>query len=117
MDKVKERNSNHELMRIISMFFIVLYHIILHGYVLNNSQNPTFNHFVNIIIFITMVHVNSFVLLTGYYQCKNTFKQSTLWKLINSTLFYKILIVIILTYMGLISLDKVTLLKEFFPIN
>ena len=117
MEKVKERNSNHELMRIISMLFIVIYHIIFHGHVLDNSLNPTLNNLIYIILLITMVHVNSFILLTGYYQCKKTFKQSALWKLINSTLFYKILIVILLTIFGYIYLDKATLLKEFFPIN
>lgn len=35
----QERNSNYELMRIISMFMIVVYHIILHGNVLGNYQN------------------------------------------------------------------------------
>ena len=35
-----KRNSNFELMRIVSMAFIVLWHIIMHGNVLSNCTNP-----------------------------------------------------------------------------
>ncbi|MBQ6477603.1 MAG: acyltransferase family protein [Bacilli bacterium] len=112
-----ERNSNHELMRIISMFLIVLGHSILFGNALKNSQNESVTMILMIWEFILLVHVNSFALLTGYYQSNSTFKQSALWKIINQTLFYKALILIILTALGLISLGKVEILKELFPIN
>lgn len=64
--KVKMRNSNFELMRIVSMFFIVIYHIIIHGKILENSHGTT--HFLlYIILAICIVHVNSFILVTGYF--------------------------------------------------
>ena len=78
-----ERNSNHELMRIISMFLIVLGHSILFGNALKNSQNESVTMILMIWEFILLVHVNSFALLTGYYQSNSTFKQSALWKIIN----------------------------------
>ena len=35
----QKRTSNFELMRIVSMFMIVMGHIIIHGEVLENCQN------------------------------------------------------------------------------
>ena len=116
-EKNSVRNSNHELMRLVSMFLIVMTHVINCGYVLQNSQNAFLSQMVLIIYFVTMVHVNSFVLLTGYYQCKKNFKQSTLWKLMDSTLFYKITITLILCLLGYISVSKVEWIQHLFPIN
>ena len=39
MLKERKRNSNYELMRIVSMFLIILYHVIIHGKVIENCYN------------------------------------------------------------------------------
>ena len=39
MQEKTTRKSNFELLRIVSMFFIVLYHTIIHGHVIENSTN------------------------------------------------------------------------------
>ena len=36
-EKAQDRQSNFELMRIVSMFMIVVWHIIIHGKLLDNS--------------------------------------------------------------------------------
>lgn len=64
----KIRNSNFELMRIISMFLIVLYHTIYHGHIIQNSTTLFLKTFFLILEIITIVHVNSFVLVSGYYR-------------------------------------------------
>ena len=87
------RNSNHELMRILSMFFIVLWHVIIAGG-LATTSNPNTRMLYTLIQFIIIVHVNSYVLVSGYYQSKSTFKQSKLWKIINSAWFYRVVIMI-----------------------
>ncbi len=117
MDKVKMRNSNYELMRITSMFLIILYHVIYHGLVLQNCYNEGAKIILEVLEFFTLVHVNSFVLLSGYYQSTSNFKQSKLWSIINASLFYRIVIMVILLVLGIITLDKVTIFKEVFPIN
>lgn len=68
----KDKKSNFELMRILSMFFIVIYHIIYHGKMLQNSSG-TILLILQLIICITLVHVNSFVLITGYFQYNKSF--------------------------------------------
>ena len=74
MNKVKDRNSNFELMRIISMVFIILWHIILHGNMISNSTNESIKFLLNFIQYILVIHVNSFVVLSGYFQSKSNFK-------------------------------------------
>ena len=70
--KKKIRQSNFELMRIISMFFIVIWHIIVHGGLLNNTIGV--NHFlIQLILCIIVVHVNSFILISGFFQYSKNF--------------------------------------------
>ena len=76
MEKLQERNSNFELLRIIAMLFIVLYHIIIHGQVLGNSVNAGLSIIIYLVMYMTLVHVNSFILLTGFFQSTGKFKQS-----------------------------------------
>ena len=111
------RKSNFELLRIVSMFFIVLYHTIIHGHVIENSTNPGLTMISNLLLFICIVHVNSYVLVSGYFQSKSTCKQSKVWSLINADWFYRVIIVIILTSIGAISLSKVEFLKQIFIID
>lgn len=108
----QERNSNYELMRIISMFMIVVYHIILHGNVLGNYQNEGAMLLTKFILFIAIVHVNSFIIVSGYFQSASKFKQSKLWSIINQSLFYRIIILIIFLLLDIITLNKVALIKE-----
>ena len=76
----KMRDSNFELMRIISMFMIVVTHIIGHGYVVENCDGLT-ETAVALLKCLLYVHVNSFVLFTGYYQCKGKFKLQKIFSL------------------------------------
>jgi len=96
----KVRSSNFELMRIISMFLVVLWHIILHGHVIENCINPAIKILLQIIMFCIIIHVNSFVLLSGYFQSKSEFKLSKLLKLFFQVVFYSLIILIIGIKMG-----------------
>ena len=115
--KNKIRNSSYELMRIISMFLIVLDHVILHGNLLDNCTNSAVTLILRFILFLTLVHVNSFILLTGYFQSQSTFKQSSLWSVINANWFYRVIILTIFLSFGIITVDKVLFIKEILPIN
>lgn len=111
MKKEIVRNSNHELMRIIAMFFIVLGHVILKGSVLA-TNNANLKTIYLLIVFTIIVHVDSYILLTGYYQSKTTFKQKKLWQILNASWFYRIIIVAIFCGLNLITISKVQLLKD-----
>ena len=99
------------------MLFIVLCHIIGHGNVINNCNNQSLKIVLEIIKFTTYVHVNSFILLTGFFQSKSFFKQSKIWSLINSVTFYKIVICVIFSSFGIIFLSKGELFFSLLPLN
>ena len=93
MEKV--RKSNFELLRIISMYMIVLWHVTKNN--IDFTQTPDIVHlFLVIIICISVVHVNSYVMISGFFSTKKT----TTWKktlsLIGKTWVYKVVIAIIL---------------------
>ena len=98
-----KRNSNFELMRIVSMAFIVLWHIIMHGNVLSNCTNPAIKMILEFIMFLIIIHVNSFVLLSGYFQSKSKFKLSKLLHIFFEVVFYSLLIFIICVKFGIVD--------------
>ena len=114
MGKDKVRKSNFELMRILCMFFIVLYHVIDKGNILTNSNNKTLTVIVEFIQLLIVVHVDLFVLLTGYFQSKSNFKMSKMLKIITQCLFYTIVIMLVLSLTGVITLSKVEIVKNIF---
>lgn len=111
------RKSNFELMRIISMLFIVLFHFTVHGGVYANCDNKLLKGVLDVLICISLVHVNSYILITGYFQTDSKFKQQKVWKLINQTWFYRIAIVLFLLLTDRLVLSKAALLQETAIVN
>ncbi len=101
MEKI--RNSNFELMRIVSMFLIVIWHVIMHGNVISNCANPTIKIILEIIMFLIIIHVNSYILLSGYFQSKSKFKLSKVLKILLQVIFYSVLILCVAIKLGWIT--------------
>ncbi len=112
----KDKNSNHELMRLISMFFIVLWHVTIFVR-LQGIKNEWALAIYNMILFFVCIHVNSYVLLTGYYQSKSKFKFNGIWDIIKSSWFYRVVIMLVFLFFGWISISKVQILKDLAPIG
>lgn len=110
------RNSNHEIMRILSMFFIVLWHVILYGGVLTTT-NENVKVLCKLIQFIIVIHVNSYILVSGYYQSKSKFKQSKIWQIISSSWFYRLIIMILFLMTGIEKISNVQIMKDILPIT
>ena len=115
MNHQSKRKANFELMRIISMFFIVINHILDQKLIV--STYGATNVVLIIITSLIRVHVCSYMLLTGYFQCKSKFKFSKLISLNNSVWFYNLFYLLILTIFGICSLDIVSKLKIISPIS
>lgn len=112
----KERNSNFELMRITSMLLIILCHIINFGGLYTNCSNPALKVIFEILMFMTLVHVNSFVMVSGYFQSKSKFKLSKLIKMIFQVIFYSSIIFFVAYKIGWIKdINVVTILNNFIP--
>lgn len=114
MQKIKQ--SNFELMRIISMFFIVLYHVMLHGQAMHNT-NGTVLLIVQFITCITLVHVNSFILITGYFQYDKKFKLKKFLSIYVEMYFYKIIIYIICDLLHIYNLTSVDIFNMINPFD
>ena len=118
MNKKEVRNSNYELMRIISMLFIVLWHVILHGNISSNCANDGILAIFDVMLLFIIVHVNSFVLLTGYFQSGSSkIKQSKVWSILISNTFYKVVFLIIFTALGIETVTKPEIIDELLPFN
>lgn len=110
------RKSNFELMRIISILMVIAYHILIQPGVFEMS-NSSLKLIIKFIECILIVHVNSFVITTGYFQCENKFSFRKFLYLVNITWFYKVIALLIVLLFDLSSLTILEILKNLSPIN
>lgn len=108
----KIRNSNFEILRIISMLFIVGYHFALY------SGFPENNLIINFLLFGGKFGVNCYVLISGYFlidsSCLNIRKLLSVWI---KTQFYSTVIYAVACAAGEISFSYASFLAALFPIT
>ena len=112
----KQRLSNFELMRITSMFMIVVWHFIMHSNLLARTSGAL-NLFLNFIYIAFSVHVNSFVLVCGYFQYDKPIKLNKFFSLFTTTWFYKAVYALIFALSGIVVMSKLDLFFFLQPIN
>ena len=109
------RQSNFEVMRMLSMLFVVMWHLILHSGLY--ELLGTIKFCLEFLVLLGVVHINSFVLVTGYFQSEGKFSLKKFFKLFFLTWFYKALFVLIFYFLGLRDISKLELFKELMPID
>lgn len=116
--KKQARNSNFELMRLVSMFMIVLWHEFQHTNMVFQSSG-TLNLVVSFLYILMSVHVNSFVLVTGYFQYNKKMKVKKVAALLGRTWFYNILFVVLTLAFGVAVLSNLEIIENtsFLSIN
>ena len=82
MANTRTRQSNFELIRIVAMLFIVLWHVVIHG-TQNNMEGGLY------IKAVTGVGVSLYVLLSGYFNIRLTCR--SFLNLFSVVLFYSLL--------------------------
>ena len=107
----KERMSNFELMRIISMFMIVVWHVITRNELVRNTSG-TVSLVLSFLQFFLAVLVNSFILLSRYFQVDKKIKIKKVIDLLFTSWFYRCLAVIIFVSLGLVTFSYVDIIKE-----
>lgn len=71
----KKRQVNFELLRILCMYMIVIGHCLFHGRVTAKLGYGTVNYFLSYFIqSFSVVHVNCFVMIGGYFAIDRSFK-------------------------------------------
>lgn len=99
------------------MLFIVLYHILVHGKIFEHATG-SMSLFLAFVESLILVHVNSFVLVSGYFQCKGKLKLGKAIKINNMTWFYKVVMMLVLIATSLIAKpDIIIRLHTYLPID
>lgn len=112
----KVRESNYELMRIMAMFAIVLWHVIIHGKAIDVANNEAYL-VLRFVFYLCVVHVNLFVMVSGYYQINKKFNIRKIFSLLLEILFYNLIINCILRYTGLVTYTNIEFVKQIFFLN
>ena len=90
---MKKREVKFELLRILCMYMIVIGHCLFHGRVTAKLGYGTVNYFLDYLVqAFSVVHVNTFVMIGGYFAIDKVFQASRLGKLWKQVAFYSILI-------------------------
>lgn len=90
---MNKRQAKFELLRILCMYMIVVGHCLFHGRVTAKLGYGTVNYFLDYLIqSFSVVHVNCFVMLAGYFSIDRGFRSERLLKLWRQILFYSVVI-------------------------
>lgn len=115
----QKRDYNIELLRIVLMMMIILFHLVVHGCKLKmlstNSYTAT-NKDITYLSLVTLlaIAVNCFVFISGYYGIK--FKIKTLISFSIQAIFYSVIIYSIATFIfQLNEYNSIIFIKSFFP--
>jgi len=96
---MKQRNVGVDILRIVSMFFIIVGHILMQGGVLSAFYNEGLQceyYFLNTAYVIAYCGVNCFALVSGYVGWQNTFKLEKIIKLWANVVFWSVGVSLIL---------------------
>ena len=112
---IKKRDSNIELFRIFLMLMIISHH-----YVVNSGITDLFRYddISTNTIFLELwgwggkCGINCFILITGYFMCKQSFSWLKFLKLVLEVEFYSIGIYLILSLGGVTSFNFIELSKS-----
>lgn len=113
---MKKRQVNFELLRILCMYMIVVGHCLFHGRVTAKLGYGTVNYFLSYLIqSFSVVHVNCFVMIAGYFAIDREFKAQRLTKFWKQVAFYSVGICLI--YGLCAGVTKTDVQKAILPIS
>lgn len=110
-----DRNSNFELLRIFSMFLIVLHHLLYHGgaVFMENCANRYISFFLNV---GGKVGVSCFVLISGYFLFNSKFKINKIFNLVLDVFTYSVPFLIIAYLSGFFDISGKDIIENIFSI-
>jgi len=115
----KERSSNIELFRIITMLLIVAHHYVVNSGIINEvvSGNVSTGNSIFLLLFGWggKTGINCFVLITGYFMCTSKISLKKFLKLFLEREFYAIIIILIFILTGYTSFSIGATVKTIFP--
>lgn len=113
----KERNFGIDFLRIISMYMIVILHVLGQGGILNNLEVLSLKFNLAWLLEITCYcAVNCYALITGYVMINSKFKYKKIINLWIDVVFWSVTLTIITNMIYPLLVGKKDLLYSFFPI-
>lgn len=110
------RNVPLDFLRVLCMFLIVLGHAMIHGHVLDELSPDSVNYYVvNTVRAFLSVHVNCFVLISGYFLCKREFNLKHIVSIWGRALFWSLTLYLLLCAGGVIQFDIGRFVKACLP--
>ena len=114
----KQRQSNIELLRILSMVMIVFLHIMNHGGLLDTVVYGTVNYYAFWMIeVLSYVSVNVYVLISGYFLITQKFSLKKLLTILIEVLFYSMLFFTIFVISGRVPFSLKGLALAIVPVK
>lgn len=115
-NSIHERNTSLDALRVLCMFLIVLGHAMAHGHVLDTLSPNSINYYiVNILRAFLSVHVNCFVLISGYFLCTYKFRLSKVFFIWWQTFFWSVTLYIFVCISGIVPFEIESLLRACLP--
>lgn len=121
--KNKQRESNIELFRIITMLVIVAHHYVVNSG-LTVDGDPIYSApMAGASIFLLLfgawgkIGINCFVLITGYFMCESWITARKFVKLLFEVMFYRIVIQLIFWGTGYAPVTVSSIVKTFIPVT
>ena len=118
MSKLEKRDSNLDLLRIVSMLLIVLIHSIDHSGVLEQAEvsSGAMYAYVRFTYALCQVCVNCYVMLSGYYLVNSKFHLKKLLTLWMEIAFYSFFLKLLFMILGLQRFSFVSLASCLLPV-
>lgn len=117
-NSIHERNTSLDALRVLCMFLIVLGHAMVHGHVLDTLSPNSINYYiVNILRAFFSVHVNCFVLISGYFLCTYKFRLSKVFFIWWQTFFWSVTLYIFVCISGIVPFEIESLLRACLPVT
>lgn len=90
---MKKRELGLDALRIVSMFFIICGHILMHGGIIGGEAYGSAGYYFSSFLYLAVYcGVNCFALITGYVCCEKQFKLSGIIKIWASALFWSVIV-------------------------
>lgn len=119
MEDKNARNSNLEMLRIVSMLLIIAHHYAVHGFLLVDYHISWNQILIDILSLGGKVGVNCFILISGYFMINSKISIKKIWKIMGQVLFYSLgmLILFLFILKPVNTLEFKDVLKSLLPIS
>ena len=111
----KKRQANFELLRILAMFMVVIMHFLARSSVMQESRRDSLYVFGTVTESLCICAVNVYVLISGYFLSAADVSWKRVIRLIAQTLFYTLLIPVVLVLAGQMELGSAVGIYQIWP--